>query len=49
MESSESKDELLQIHVTTDKLFYYAGDLVRGIIHVNCLADHLYRFLAFLL
>ena len=49
MGASESRDESLQIYIALDKPFYYAGDHVQGVIHVNCLAERLYRFLAFLL
>ena len=42
-------DPRLKIRITIDKAFYYAGDLVQGVIHVNCLAHCPYRFLEFLL
>ena len=31
MGSSESRDELLQIHITIDKAFYYAGDMCKAL------------------
>ena len=35
MGASESRDESLQIYITLDKPFYYAGDHVQGVIRAE--------------
>ena len=45
MGSSESMDTQVQLYTTVSKSVYYAGEVVEGVAHVNCLTNRPYEFL----
>lgn len=43
MGSSQNKDPTLNIYVTLSKRYYYAGETVEGVVHVDCKANRPYN------
>lgn len=42
MGSSQNKDPTLNIYITLGKRFYYAGETVEGVVHIDCKANRPY-------
>ena len=45
MGSSLNNDKNLQVYMTLTKRVYYAGEIVYGTVHLNCLNDRPYHSL----
>lgn len=43
MGASQQKDVTISIYITLNKLYYYGGEIVEGVVHIDCKANRPYN------